>query len=104
LRLDIFSFIYFYFFICKLLFLFSRAEIDLTGKSTRLVYKRKATFKNAKKTTLIAELASRRLDFEGEPTMARNDDNRPLREFASPRANDIQLGYTVPTIAANNFE
>jgi hypothetical protein len=36
--------------------------------------------------------------------MARNDDNRPLREFASPRANDIQLGYTVPTIAANNFE
>jgi hypothetical protein len=36
--------------------------------------------------------------------MAQNDDNRSLREFAAPKANKIQLGYTVSTVGANNFE
>jgi hypothetical protein len=36
--------------------------------------------------------------------MTQNDDNRPLREFAAPKVNDIQLSYIVPTVAANNFE
>jgi hypothetical protein len=76
----------------------------MAGKSTHLVYKRKTTFKKAKKTTPIAELAWRRLDFLGEPAIAQNDDNRTLREFVAPKANDIQLGYIVPTVAANNFE
>jgi hypothetical protein len=58
----------------------------------------------ANKTIPIKELAPRRLDFRGELAMAQNDNNRPLKEFATPKANDIQLGYTVPTIAANNFE
>jgi hypothetical protein len=76
----------------------------MAGKITRLVYKRKATFKKVKKITLIMELAPQRLDFGGEPVMAQNDDNLPLREFTAPKANDIQLGYTVSTVGANNFE
>jgi hypothetical protein len=36
--------------------------------------------------------------------MVQNDDNRSLREFATPKANKIQLGYTVSTVGANNFE
>jgi hypothetical protein len=36
--------------------------------------------------------------------MVHNDDNRPLREFATPKADGIQLGYIVPTVEANNFE
>jgi hypothetical protein len=33
-----------------------------------------------------------------------NDENRPLKDFAAPKAIGIQLGYTVPNVAANNFE
>ena len=33
-----------------------------------------------------------------------NNDNRPLRDFAAPRAADLQLGYTVPAITVHNFE
>jgi hypothetical protein len=36
--------------------------------------------------------------------MAENDENRPLKDFAAPKAIGIQLGYTVPNVAANNFE
>jgi hypothetical protein len=81
LRVDIFLFIY--------LFLFSHAELDLVVKSTRLVYKRKTTFRKAKKTTLIVELAPQTLDFGGEPVMNQNDDNQPRMEFAAPKVNKI---------------
>jgi hypothetical protein len=53
--------------------------------------------------TPVEDLRSCRLDFE-EPTMAQNEDNRPLRDFTVPRANGIHLGYTVPVVEANNFE
>jgi Retrotransposon gag protein len=36
--------------------------------------------------------------------MTENDENRPLKYFAAPKAIEIQLGYTVPNVAANNFE
>jgi hypothetical protein len=36
--------------------------------------------------------------------MTENDENRPLKDFAAPKAIGIQLGYTVPNIVANNFE
>jgi hypothetical protein len=54
--------------------------------------------------TPIAELSPQRLDFGGEPVMAQNNDNRPLREFGAPKVNVIQLGYTVHTVGVNNFE
>jgi hypothetical protein len=48
--------------------------------------------------------SARRLNFGEEPAMTHNNDNRPLREFSAPKANIIQLGYTVPTVGTNNFE
>jgi hypothetical protein len=36
--------------------------------------------------------------------MAENDENRPLKDFTTPKAIGIQLGYTVPNVVANNFE
>jgi hypothetical protein len=36
--------------------------------------------------------------------MAENDENRPLKDFAAPKTIEIQLGYIVPNVAANNFE
>jgi Retrotransposon gag protein len=36
--------------------------------------------------------------------MTENNENRPLKDFAAPKAIEIQLGYTVPNVAANNFE
>jgi hypothetical protein len=36
--------------------------------------------------------------------MVENDENRHLKGFVAPKAVRIQLGYTVPNVAANNFE
>jgi hypothetical protein len=36
--------------------------------------------------------------------MTENDENRSLKDFVAPKAIEIQLGYTVPNVAANNFE
>jgi Retrotransposon gag protein len=37
--------------------------------------------------------------------MATNDeDNRLLKDFSAPRAGELNMGYTVPTVAANDFE
>jgi hypothetical protein len=36
--------------------------------------------------------------------MTQNNDNKPLTEFVAPKANNIQLGYIVLAVAANNFE
>jgi hypothetical protein len=36
--------------------------------------------------------------------MAENDENRPLKDFTAPKIIGIQLGYTVPNVAVNNFE
>jgi Retrotransposon gag protein len=37
--------------------------------------------------------------------MAANDeDNRLLKDFTTPRAGELNMGYTVPTVAANDFE
>jgi Retrotransposon gag protein len=44
------------------------------------------------------------LAIEEATQMAKNDENRPLKDFSAPKAIGIQLGYTVPNVAANNFE
>ena len=36
--------------------------------------------------------------------MAENVDDRPLRDFSAPKATEVRMGYTVPNIAANDFE
>jgi hypothetical protein len=36
--------------------------------------------------------------------MEENDEYRHLKDFAAPKAIEIQLGYTVPNITVNNFE
>jgi hypothetical protein len=36
--------------------------------------------------------------------MTENDENRPLKDFAVPKAIGIQLGYMVLYVSANNFE
>jgi hypothetical protein len=36
--------------------------------------------------------------------MTQNDDNGPLKEFTTPKANNIKLGYTVPNVEGNNFK
>jgi Retrotransposon gag protein len=36
--------------------------------------------------------------------MAKNDENRPVKDFTVPKAIGIQLGNTVPNVVANNFE
>jgi Retrotransposon gag protein len=36
--------------------------------------------------------------------MTENDENRPLKDFAAPKAIEIQLSYMMSNVAANNFE
>jgi hypothetical protein len=63
------------------------------------VYKRRA-----KETTSLLEQPLIHLVTEKTTQMAENDENRPLKDFTAPKAIEIQLGYTVPNVAANNFE
>jgi hypothetical protein len=63
------------------------------------VYRRRA-----KEITSLLEQPLIHLATEEAIKMAENDENRPLKEFVAPKAIGIQLGYTVPNVAANNFE
>jgi hypothetical protein len=58
----------------------------------------------ANETTSLLEQPSFHLATEEAAQMAENDENRPLKDFAVPKAIEIQLGYTVPNVAANTFE
>jgi hypothetical protein len=45
------------------------------------------------------------LDFEDVINITANDeDNCLLKEFIAPRAGELNMGYTVPTVVANDFE
>jgi hypothetical protein len=73
--------------------------LDLVGQSGFLVYRRRA-----KEITSLFEQPHIHLNSEEASQMAENDENHPLKDFAAPKAIGIQLGYTVPNVAANNFE
>jgi Retrotransposon gag protein len=79
--------------------LIALSGLDLAGQSGLLVYRRRA-----KETTSLLEQPPIHLATEKATQMAENDENRPLKNFAAPKAIGIQLGYTVPNITANNFE
>jgi hypothetical protein len=36
--------------------------------------------------------------------VANDEDNRLLKDFTAPRAGELNMGYTVPTVAANDFK
>jgi hypothetical protein len=71
----------------------------MAGQSGLLVYKCRA-----KEITSLLEQSPIHLATEEVGQMAENDENRPLKDFAAPKAIGIQLGYTAPNIAANNFK
>jgi hypothetical protein len=73
--------------------------LDLAGQSDLLVYRRRA-----KEITSLLEQPIIHLTAKEATQMTENDENRPLKDFAAPKAIGIQLGYTVPNVAANNFE
>jgi hypothetical protein len=73
--------------------------LDLAGQSGLLVYRRRA-----KETTSLIEQPIIHLTVEEATQMAENDENRPLKDFAAPKAIGIQLGYMVSNVTANNFE
>jgi hypothetical protein len=52
----------------------------------------------------VFELPPICLATEEATQMTENDENRPLKDFAAPKAIRIQLGYTVTNVAANNYE
>jgi Retrotransposon gag protein len=79
--------------------LIALSELDLTGQLGLLVYGHRA-----KEITSLLEQSPYRLSTEEPAQMAENDENRPLKDFAAPKAIGIQLDYTVPNIATNNFE
>jgi hypothetical protein len=79
--------------------LIALSGLDLAGQSGLLVYRRRT-----KKITSLLEQPLIHLATEEATQMAKNDENRPLKDFAAPKAIGIQLGYTVPNVAANNFE
>jgi Retrotransposon gag protein len=79
--------------------LIALSELDLAGQSGLLVYKRRT-----KEITSLLEQSPIHLATEEATQMAENDENRPLKDFVAPKAIGIQLGYTVPNVAANNFE
>jgi Retrotransposon gag protein len=79
--------------------LIALSGLDLAGQSGLLVYRRRT-----KETTSLLEQPLIHPATEEATQMAENDENRPLKDFAAPKAIGIQLGYTVPNIAANNFE
>jgi hypothetical protein len=63
------------------------------------MYKRRT-----KETTFLLEQPLIYPVTEEATQITENNENHPLKEFAAPKAIEIQLGYTVPNIAANNFE
>jgi Retrotransposon gag protein len=79
--------------------LISLVGLDLAGQSGLLVYRRRA-----KDTTSLLEQPLIHLTIEEATQKAESNENRPLKGFAAPKAIEIQLGYTVPNVAANNFE
>jgi hypothetical protein len=79
--------------------LISLSGLDLVRQSGLLVYRRRA-----KETTSLLEQSPIHLATEEAIQMAENDENRPLKDFTAPNAIGIQLSYTVPNAAANNFE
>jgi Retrotransposon gag protein len=79
--------------------LIALSELDLAGQSGLLVYRRRAN-----ETTSLLEQPLIHPVTEEATQMAKNDENRPLKDFAAPKAIGIQLGYIVPNVAANNFE
>jgi hypothetical protein len=79
--------------------LIALSGLDLAGQSGLLVYRRRA-----KETTSMLEQPVIHLAAEEATQMAGNNENRPLKDFTAPKAIGIQLGYTVPNVAANNFE
>jgi hypothetical protein len=79
--------------------LIALSGLDLAGQSGLLVYRRRA-----KETTSLLEQPLIHPVTEEATQMEENDENRPLKDFAAPKAIGIQLDYTVPNVAANNFE
>jgi Retrotransposon gag protein len=73
--------------------------LDLAGQSGLLVY-----ILRAKETTSLLEQPLIHLATKEATQMAENDENRPLKDFVAPKEIGIQLGYTVPNVATNNFE
>jgi hypothetical protein len=55
--------------------------LDLAGQSGLLVYRRRA-----KETTSLLEQPIIHLTAEEATQMAENDENRPLKDFAAPKA------------------
>jgi hypothetical protein len=64
-----------------------------------LVYRRRA-----EEITSLLEQPPIHLATEEATQMTENDENCPLKDFTAPKAIGIQLGYTVPNVAANIFE
>jgi Retrotransposon gag protein len=79
--------------------LIALSGLDLVGQSGLLVYRCRA-----KEITSLFEYPHIHLNSEEAAQMAENDENHPLKDFAAPKAIEIQLGYMVPNVAANNFE
>jgi hypothetical protein len=79
--------------------LIALSGLDLAGQLGLLVYRRKA-----KETTSLLEQPPYHLTTEETAQMMENDENRPLKDFAALKAIEIQLGYMMPNVVANNFE
>jgi hypothetical protein len=79
--------------------LIALSGLDLVGQSGLLVYRRRTN-----ETTSLLEQPFIHLAIEEATQMTENDENRPLKDFAAPKVIGIQLGYTVPNVAPNNFE
>jgi hypothetical protein len=75
------------------------AGLDLARQSGLLVYRRRA-----KEISSLLEQPPYHRATERIAQMEENDENRPLKDFAALKAIEIQLGYTVPNVAAKNFE
>jgi hypothetical protein len=79
--------------------LIALSVFDMVGQSGLLVYRRRT-----KETTSLLEQPFIHPATEEATQMAENTENRSLKDFAVTKAIGIQLGYTVPNVAANNFE
>jgi hypothetical protein len=79
--------------------LIALSGLDLVGQSGLLVYRRRT-----KEISSLLEQSFIHLATAEANQMTENDENRPLKDFVVPKAIGIQLDYTVPNVAANNFE
>jgi Retrotransposon gag protein len=79
--------------------LIALSGLDLAGQSGLLVYRCRT-----KETTSLLEQPFIHPATEEATQMTENDENRPLKDIAAPKTIVIQLDYTVPNVAANNFE